>query len=72
DKGEDSEADKVVETSKGEEDAHMEDEEPSQTKETDATERLKETLNEIEASSPKEKHQPNGYIFLTEECSAIL
>ncbi|PNX75530.1 hypothetical protein L195_g031467 [Trifolium pratense] len=74
DKGEDSEADKVVETVKGEEDAHMEDEEPSQTKETDATdlERFKETLKELEASSLEAEQQPDDRIFLSEGCSAIL
>ncbi|MCI28562.1 hypothetical protein A2U01_0049763, partial [Trifolium medium] len=52
----------------------MEDEEPSQTKETDCTdlERFKETLKELEAISLEEEQQSDDCIFLTEECSAIL
>ncbi|PNX61515.1 hypothetical protein L195_g052494 [Trifolium pratense] len=52
----------------------MEDEAPSQTKETDVTdlERFKETLKELEARSLEEKKQPDDWILLTEGCSAIL
>ncbi|MCI12687.1 hypothetical protein A2U01_0033793, partial [Trifolium medium] len=70
-KGEDSEVDKVVETPRSEEGIHKEDEEPSQTKETDL-ERFMETLKKLEASSLEDKQQPDDYIFVTEECSAIL
>ncbi|MCI08009.1 hypothetical protein A2U01_0029079, partial [Trifolium medium] len=74
---EDSEADEVVETiktPKGEEEIHMEDKEPSQTKETDTTdlERFKETLKELDSRSPEEEQHLKDYMFLTRECSEIL